>query len=390
MAAPTVYTRFDVRAVPGRAAMERLGLRDLRTLLEFLRELYEIRDLPAFRAHTMTALLKVIPAHMVGYSEMELDNSRSENWTWPEAHDPRLDLLWEQHMHQHPILVRYATTGSGQSCKISDFLTRRQYHQLGLYSEVYRPMRTEDELGILIPVPARGVVGVGLHRDGRDFSERDRLVLGLIRPHLAQAYLNASAVTLLLQEKIEAIASGPERVPRALMIVAGDGRIRLASERCRRWLVEYFGAGDASQMLPDLLRRWLSHEEARTTALDDAPPTPSPLRVEREGKHLVVHLLHHGEQYALLFEEHGVSPTARNLRRLGLTRREAEVLAWVAEGKTNAEIAIILGGRPRTVAKHLERIYQKLGVENRTAAAACAFEVLGSREGVSGTSLGLE
>jgi DNA-binding CsgD family transcriptional regulator len=59
---------------------------------------------------------------------------------------------------------------------------------------------------------------------------------------------------------------------------------------------------------------------------------------------------------------------------LGLTRREAEALAWLAGGKSNIEIAAILGLSPRTVAKHLERIYRKLGVESRTAAAACALE----------------
>jgi DNA-binding CsgD family transcriptional regulator len=51
-----------------------------------------------------------------------------------------------------------------------------------------------------------------------------------------------------------------------------------------------------------------------------------------------------------------------------LTAREREVLEWVAAGKTNRDIATILGARPRTVEKHLERIYQKLGVETRTAA----------------------
>jgi DNA-binding CsgD family transcriptional regulator len=52
-----------------------------------------------------------------------------------------------------------------------------------------------------------------------------------------------------------------------------------------------------------------------------------------------------------------------------LTSREREVLGWVTAGKTNAQIATILGASPRTVAKHLERIYEKLGVESRTAAA---------------------
>jgi DNA-binding CsgD family transcriptional regulator len=57
---------------------------------------------------------------------------------------------------------------------------------------------------------------------------------------------------------------------------------------------------------------------------------------------------------------------------LGLTSREGEVLSWLAKGKTNRDIAQILGLSPRTVDKHLEQIYAKLGVENRTAAAAIA------------------
>ena len=57
-----------------------------------------------------------------------------------------------------------------------------------------------------------------------------------------------------------------------------------------------------------------------------------------------------------------------------LTSRESEVLRWLAEGKTNAEIARILATQPRTVDKHCERIYQKLGVENRTAAVRQALD----------------
>jgi DNA-binding CsgD family transcriptional regulator len=52
-----------------------------------------------------------------------------------------------------------------------------------------------------------------------------------------------------------------------------------------------------------------------------------------------------------------------------LTPREREVVGWVAAGKTNAQIATIVGASVRTVAKHLERVYEKLGVETRTAAA---------------------
>jgi DNA-binding NarL/FixJ family response regulator len=65
------------------------------------------------------------------------------------------------------------------------------------------------------------------------------------------------------------------------------------------------------------------------------------------------------------------------LEALGLTPREAEVLFWVAQGKTNPEIGTITGVQLTTVKKHLESIYAKLGVENRTTAAALALEKLG-------------
>ena len=75
-----------------------------------------------------------------------------------------------------------------------------------------------------------------------------------------------------------------------------------------------------------------------------------------------------------------VEDQARPLRSFGLTQREEDVLSWVAQGKTNAETARILKISPGTVKVHLERVYQKLGVENRTAAAAFVKEGTSVRE----------
>ena len=74
----------------------------------------------------------------------------------------------------------------------------------------------------------------------------------------------------------------------------------------------------------------------------------------------------------------GNRPTEAALLRmkLDLTDREAEVLFWIANGKTNRDTAEILTMSPRTVNKHLEMIFPKLGVENRTAAAGVALRVL--------------
>jgi DNA-binding CsgD family transcriptional regulator len=65
--------------------------------------------------------------------------------------------------------------------------------------------------------------------------------------------------------------------------------------------------------------------------------------------------------------------------KLQLTQREAEVLLWIARGKSNRDVAEILTLSPRTVNKHLEQIFNKLGVENRTSAAALAARTLGGR-----------
>jgi DNA-binding NarL/FixJ family response regulator len=70
--------------------------------------------------------------------------------------------------------------------------------------------------------------------------------------------------------------------------------------------------------------------------------------------------------------------SARPLEGLGLTTREAEVLLWVAQGKSNGDIAIILGCAENTVKVHLARVFEKLGFENRNAATVRALEVLSS------------
>jgi DNA-binding CsgD family transcriptional regulator len=64
---------------------------------------------------------------------------------------------------------------------------------------------------------------------------------------------------------------------------------------------------------------------------------------------------------------------------LGLTQREAEVLTWIARGKSNREISEILSISHRTVDKHLERIFDKLGVENRASATSVAMRTLAAR-----------
>jgi DNA-binding CsgD family transcriptional regulator len=78
-----------------------------------------------------------------------------------------------------------------------------------------------------------------------------------------------------------------------------------------------------------------------------------------------------------IVEQDPLEEVSRLRERLQLTAREAEVLLWLSYGKSNADISEVLKISPRTVQKHLERIYEKLGVETRSAAATVALRVTG-------------
>ena len=82
-----------------------------------------------------------------------------------------------------------------------------------------------------------------------------------------------------------------------------------------------------------------------------------------------------GETLLLLAQATMSSGDSARLQQAALTQRESEVLSWLAKGKTNRDIAEILGMSPRTVNKHLEHIFSKLGVETRSAAAAIGARV---------------
>jgi len=82
------------------------------------------------------------------------------------------------------------------------------------------------------------------------------------------------------------------------------------------------------------------------------------------------------EQLARVSFQPDFSSPAPLVEKLGLTEREAETLLWVAQGKSNADVAAILGNSEKTVKKTMGQIFEKLGLESRTAAALRAVEIL--------------
>ncbi|MGH9442484.1 MAG: response regulator transcription factor [Thermoanaerobaculia bacterium] len=149
-----------------------------------------------------------------------------------------------------------------------------------------------------------------------------------------------------------------------------------ATRRGRETLERYFGRSRArGDRLPESLAAWVTHELKAATDESGLATPRRPFVIGRKGSRLVVTLVENGESHFLLLQERTDEIDPSSLATLGLTRRQCEVLAWVARGKTNQEIGSILGSRASTVKKHLERIYPKLGVETRTAAAIHALAV---------------
>jgi DNA-binding CsgD family transcriptional regulator len=153
---------------------------------------------------------------------------------------------------------------------------------------------------------------------------------------------------------------------RAMVLAAPEGKIRFADAAARRWLAQFFGRPTRSGVLPRKLQQWLAkrhHRNRRSFLL--ATKKQAHLYVKEQDSYT-------DDLIILLLELIKGKRDERARRHRYLTSREREVLFWLAQGKSNAEIGAILGITTATVGKHLERIYPKLGVENRTAASGFA------------------
>jgi len=230
--------------------MVRLRESDFRTGLELLGAMQECsRDVASFARAGVERLPRLVASEFTTLSICHLASGRREVYGLPAgalSADER--AAFDRHFHRHPLVRFHGYQGGGVTQRISDSVPFAQFRESPLYNEYYRRVRIDHAIALPIYVRDGLLVSFVLNRTRRDFTDRERALLDLLRPHLARVY-----------------------------------------------------------------------QKTRTSNR--------------------------------------------------LPRREAEVLRWVAAGKSDAQIGAILGISARTVQKHLEHAYQKLGVENRTAAA---------------------
>ena len=224
-------------------------MRSLRAALDLLGALNETAlDKASFARLGVERLPALVASEFTTLSICHLASGRREVFGLPtgalSAHDR---AAFDRHFHEHPLVRFHGYRGGRVTQRISDSLSPGQFRRSALYNDYYRRIRIDHAIALPIYVRDGLLVSFVLNRTRRDFTDRERALLDLLRPHLSKVYQRMSTV----------------------------GR---------------------------------------------------------------------------------------------LTAREAEVLRWAAAGKSDAQIGAILRISARTVQKHLQNIYDKLGVENRTAA----------------------
>jgi len=250
--------------------MMRLGAADLEAILGFLADVSGLEFDEPYPLEVVARARDLIPCDDAVYQSADVALRRFDSVVGEGDEDPEADALYWA-VGPCPIADYRARTGDLSAVRMSDVLSDRQYHELAIFREYFRPGGVDHMVDLGLPAAAQRQRSFLFFREtgARDFSERDRAVLEMLRPHLLG---------------IEARAA------------------------LRRRLSEAPGAGGSNGFGPS-------------------------------------------DPYHQL------------------TAREREVVRLVAQGKTNAQIAGELWVAPSTVKKHLENVYEKLGVSRRTAAA---------------------
>ena len=208
----------------------------------------------------------------------------------------------------------------------------------------------------------------GLEVGGVDYLTKPIVVdelLARVRVHLTNARRSAAAHSAL------------DATGRFLLSVTPEGTLRWSTPQAVRLLRQILpDAREAAQetdfRLPAEITDWMAR------AAEGGPDSATYTFTAGERKVELAYLgqVRAGEWLLRVTQAEPQQDAERLRRHFALTGREAEVLLWIARGKSNKDISTVLGISPRTVNKHLEQIFEKLGVENRASAAALTVQAL--------------
>ena len=338
--------------------------REYRAVLDLVGEVHDAASMDDMRASLLPAIRRMVPAEYASYNEVGPDH------VVVTVSDPVLPewahTAWARHSGQNPLIARLVRTRDSRPYQWADVVAPNQFRRTSLFRELYGPLGIDQQIAFALPSPAELTIGVALSKAGNPYSESEREMLDLARPHLIQAYRNAQ-IKDQLAALLDDVRRGVDAAGQGVAVLAADGTVSFASAKAAT-LVARSGAGDLREGEPPP-RGLIPSERTTMVSLDG-------------GDALLVRRVNGAEKGAtvLLFEPAKQALSADVLRGLGLTPREAEVLAWLARGTETPEVAAELGVSARTIQKHSQAIHAKLGVRSRSQAVATAWAAAGAVE----------
>lgn len=172
-----------------------------------LASFYALAPINEFPKRVLALVHNLIGCDVASYNNIDISTGQFQVLVDPEdSVDDKIASAFDRVVHEHPVIAHYGATGDPRAHTISDFLRQAEFRRLDLYGEFFGPLGINDQLSTSVPTPrADWVLGVALNRSD-SFTEQDRMILDILRPHFAIAYQNA----ILYSHALESIdTEGP-------------------------------------------------------------------------------------------------------------------------------------------------------------------------------------
>ncbi len=161
-----------------------------KSALELVGDVYGLLEIDEFRPGLLAALRRAVPSDWVSLNEVGPDPTDTVAIAEPPL-EHRWHKVWRAYAMENPLVVAYERTKDGRPYRFSDVISTEEFHALDLYREFYGPIGLEHQIAFLLPGASGAIIGVALSRRDRDYTDAERDLLELARPHLIQAYSNA-------------------------------------------------------------------------------------------------------------------------------------------------------------------------------------------------------
>jgi DNA-binding CsgD family transcriptional regulator len=161
-----------------------------KSALELVGDVYGLLEIDEFRLGLLAALRRAVPSDWASLNEVGPDPTDTVAIAEPPL-EHRWHKVWRAYAMENPLVVEYQRTKDGRPYRFSDVLSTEEFHALDLYREFYGQIGLEHQIAFLLPGASGAIIGVALSRRDRDYTDAERDLLELARPHLIQAYSNA-------------------------------------------------------------------------------------------------------------------------------------------------------------------------------------------------------